>query len=74
MDAKGSFGSTPVSMTGECCVIQPHAAVFGWLIDAEETRVAEFLEQVMGGKQLGLFPFVNVRIDFLVDEAPGRSA
>ncbi len=49
-------------------VIQPLTAEFDRLVEAEKAEAAELLEQLMRGELLGLFPFIDERIDFRRDE------
>jgi len=49
-------------------VVESHAAIFLRLVDAEKSGIAEFLEQLVGGKYFGRFPFVDMGIDLGVDE------
>jgi hypothetical protein len=49
-------------------VIQPLAAKFHRLVEAEKSEVAEFLEQLMGREDVGLLPFIDERIDLGRDE------
>jgi hypothetical protein len=49
-------------------VIETHAAVLGGLVDAEIALVAHLLEEIVGGEDAGLLPFVDVRVDLAVDE------
>src|SRR5205807_7742490 len=44
------------------------AAEFDWLVEAEKPEIAEFLEQLVRGKLVGLLPFVDKGIDFGGDE------
>ena len=48
--------------------IQTRTAVFRGILQAEQTQIAEFLEQFMRRKFLGGLPGIDVRIDFLAHE------
>jgi hypothetical protein len=49
--------------------VEPEAAVFLRILDAEQAEVAELLEDLVRRKFLGRFPGVDMRIEFLLDEA-----
>ena len=49
-------------------VIQSLPAKFHRLVEAEKSEVAEFLEQLMGRKDVRLLPFIDERIDLGRDE------
>ena len=49
-------------------VIEPLAAEFDRLVEAEKAEIAELLEQLMRGEDVGLLPFVDEGIDFGGDE------
>ena len=49
-------------------VIEPLAAVFHRLGQSEKTEIAEFLEQLVRGKNAGFLPGVDVRVDLRRDE------
>src|SRR5438552_1963593 len=49
-------------------VIEPLAAEFSWLIEAEEAEIAELLEQFVRRENIRLLPFVDERVDFSRDE------
>ncbi len=49
-------------------VVEPHAAEFGGLVDAEQAGAAQLLEDLVGWEDAVLFPLVDVRIDVLVDD------
>ena len=49
-------------------VIEPLAAEFGRLVEAEKAEIAELLEQLMRREDVGLLPFVDEGIDFGRDE------
>src|SRR5690606_24916528 len=53
---------------GAIGIIEPRTAIGLRLGDTEQAEIAHLLENLMGRKNLRLFPFINVRIDFLVDE------
>ena len=55
-------------------IVEPHAAVFDWLVDAEQAGIAQLLEDLVGGKDAVLLPLVDVRIDVLVDDRPQGAA
>jgi hypothetical protein len=48
--------------------IEAQPAVVGVVLDAEQAEIAEFLEHLVGRKLLGLFPAVDVGIEFGLDE------
>ena len=39
------------------------------IFDAEQTELAEFAEHLVSGKLLGLFPFVDMRVDLRLDKS-----
>ena len=49
-------------------VIEPLAAELDRLVEAEKAEIAELLEQLMRGEDVGLLPFVDKRIDLGRDE------
>ena len=49
-------------------VVEPGAAEGLGLVQAQQAEVAELLEDLVRGKDLGLFPFVDAGVDLLVDE------
>jgi hypothetical protein len=49
-------------------VIEPLAAELDRLVETEKAEVAEFFEQLMGGENIGLLPFIDKGIDFRGDE------
>ena len=49
-------------------VIEPLAAEFDRLVEAEKAEIAELLEQLMRGEDVVLLPFIDERIDFGGDE------
>ena len=49
-------------------VVEPLAAEFGRLVEAEEAGIAELLEQLVGGEDVVLLPFIDEWIDFCGDE------
>ena len=54
-------------------IVEPQAAELLRLVDAEQTLLAHFLEQVMRRENAGLFPFLGVRIDLGFDEFRHRA-
>ena len=48
--------------------------IFGRLVDAQEAGIAQLLEDLVGGEDAVLFPFVDMRIDVLVDDGTQRAA
>jgi hypothetical protein len=55
-------------------IVEAHAAVFRGLVDAQQTGIAQLLEDLVGGEDAVLFPFVDVRVDVLVDDGAQRAA
>ena len=55
-------------------IVEPEPAIFGRLVEAEKSEVAELLEQLMGGKLSRRLPFVDMRIDLAGDEFLQRAA
>ncbi len=53
---------------GRVGIIQSHAAVFEWLVDPKQAELAHFSEHLMGGEDLGLLPFIDMRVDLGIDE------
>jgi hypothetical protein len=50
-------------------IVEARAAKGLRLGEAQQTQVAKLLEHLMGGKDLGGFPFIDVGVDLGVDEA-----
>ncbi len=55
-------------------IVQSRAAVFLGLGQPQQPQIAQPLEHLVGGKDLGGFPFIDVRVDVLVDVALERLA
>ncbi|MET4776863.1 hypothetical protein ABIA28_009077 [Bradyrhizobium elkanii] len=49
-------------------IIQSLTAELDRLVEAEETEIAELLEQLMRREDIGLLPFVDMRVDLGRDE------
>ena len=49
-------------------IIDPAAAVLLGIGESEQSQIAHFFEQVMGGKHARRFPFFNVGVDFGFDK------
>ncbi len=55
-------------------VVEPHAAVFDRLVDAQQPGAAQFLEDLVRGEDAVFFPLVDMGIDVPVDDGAQRAA
>src|SRR3990167_3517210 len=72
-DAAAADGAELFGGDDRVAVVQAHAAEFLRLGNAQQAQVAGHLEDFVDGEFAGLFPLVDVRVDFLVDKVTDRA-
>ncbi|MNS52672.1 hypothetical protein D3C72_853930 [compost metagenome] len=69
MDGAELFGGD-----NRIAVVEAHAAEFFRFGNTQQTEVASLAENFVNGKASGLFPFIDVRIDLVLDELADGTA